>query len=350
MAQYLRILSIDGGGIRGILPGQIMVALEQKLQTKSGNPDARIADYFDLVAGTSTGGILTCLYLCPDEANSSRPRFSASEAVDLYLKYGGEIFKYDLARKLETMDGVREEKYPSAPIEKILQTYFKDLKLSQLLKPCLITSYNISARSTHFFTQHDAKQDPAYDYLLWEAARSTSAAPTYFEPMLAHSLTGMAYPLVDGGVFANNPAMCAYAEARMQFKREDSSKNVTAMDMFMVSVGTGSTKKSYPYEKAKKWGELGWIEPIIDILMSGASDTIDFQLKQIFDAIDSTENYIRISPEIGAASSEMDDASPKNLQALKAAGTASAQKYDAELERIAGFLVKSSASGNGAQA
>ncbi len=341
MTQLLRILSIDGGGIRGILPGQIMVALEQKLQTKSGNANARVADYFDLVAGTSTGGILTCLYLCPDDNNPARPRFSASEAVDLYLKFGGTIFKNDLLNKFKTLDGVSEEKYPAAPMENILKTYFKDIKLSQLLRPCLITSYDISARTTHFFTQHDAVQNPAYDYLLWETARSTSAAPTYFEPALAHSLTGVTYPLVDGGVFANNPAMCAYAEARQQFKRLDGSKNVTAIDMFMVSIGTGSTKKSYPYDKAKKWGELGWVEPIIDILMSGASDTIDFQLKEIFDASDSNENYIRISPEIGGANSEMDDASAKNLQALKDAGTASAKKYDAELERIADFLVKS---------
>ena len=77
-SKFFRILSIDGGGIRGLIPAQVLTVLETKLQKASGNPDARIADYFDLVAGTSTGGILTCIYLCPDEATGrARPRGGA---------------------------------------------------------------------------------------------------------------------------------------------------------------------------------------------------------------------------------------------------------------------------------
>ena len=74
-----KILSIDGGGIRGLIPGQVLVALEKKLQQKTNDPDARIASYFDFFAGTSTGGILTCLLLCPDENNPQKPKFSAEE-------------------------------------------------------------------------------------------------------------------------------------------------------------------------------------------------------------------------------------------------------------------------------
>lgn len=341
MADLLRILSIDGGGIRGVLPGQVMIYLEKKIQERSGNPDARVSDYFELFAGTSTGGILTCLYLFPDEKNPSRPKYTASQAVDLYLKNGGEIFREELRHKIISLGGLTEEKYPADSIEKLLKEYFKDVKLNQLLKPCLITSYNINKRSTHFFTQHDACCDEAYNYRVWEVARSTSAAPTYFEPARAHAMNGVSYPLVDGGVFANNPAMCAYAEARQQFKRMDGSKNVTASDMFMLSIGTGSMKRSYEYEKAKGWGALGWIQPVLDIMMSGASDTVDFQLKQIFDAIDSSNNYVRIDPLLGEADTEMDNASDKNLQALKEAGIATTEKYKAELDRVADFLVKS---------
>ncbi|WP_332956228.1 patatin-like phospholipase family protein [Microcoleus sp. AR_TQ3_B6] len=69
------MFSLYGGGIRGIIAGQVVVRIESKPQQKSGNPDARIADYFDLIAGTSAGGILTCIYLCPDAQNPSRPRW-----------------------------------------------------------------------------------------------------------------------------------------------------------------------------------------------------------------------------------------------------------------------------------
>lgn len=339
MTNLLRILSIDGGGIRGVLPGQVMVALEKKLQVRSGNPEARIADFFDLFAGTSTGGILTCLYLFPDEKDATRSKYTAQQAVDLYLQHGGEIFKEELRHKIISMGGLTEEKYPADSIEKLLKQFFKNVKLNQLVKPCIITSYNIHDRSTHFFTQHDACCNEAYNYLVWEVARSTSAAPTYFEPSRAHAMNGVSYPLVDGGVFANNPALCAYAEARQQFKRMDGSKNVTALDMFMLSIGTGSTKRSYDYDKAKGWGALGWIQPVLDIMMSGASETVDFQLKQIFDAIDKSQNYVRINPLLGEADTEMDNASEKNLQALKEAGIATAEQYDDELNRVADFLV-----------
>jgi uncharacterized protein len=316
MSKLLRILSIDGGGIRGILPGQVLISLEHKLQQKSNNQDARIADYFDLLAGTSTGGILTCLYLCPDKNNPLRPAFSAKQAVDLYLKNGSSIFQNTFIHKITSVNGLNEEKYPSSVIEELLRSYFNDVKLSQLLKPCIIPSYNIHKRSTHFFTQHDAKVKEGYDFYVREVTRATSAAPTYFEPARVHSLTGVSYPLVDGGVFANNPALCAYAEARQQFKRSDSSKNVTAMDMFMFSIGTGTTKRSYDYNKAIGWGAMGWIQPVLDIMMSGVSDTVDFQLKQIFDAIDKNQNYIRIDPEMGDSDTEMDNASPENLKSF----------------------------------
>lgn len=334
MNSPFRILSIDGGGIRGILPGQILVELEMKLQHFSGDPDKRLADYFDMIAGTSTGGILTCLYLYPDEKKPSRPLFTATDAVNLYLENGGGIFKESTIR----IDGLRQEKYPVAAIETLLKKYFKNTRLSELLKPCLITSYNIYARSTHFFAQHDAKQKKAHDFYLHDVARGTSAAPTYFEPAAVTSLSGITYPVVDGGVFASNPALCAYAEAREKFKP---SKKGERMDMFMLSIGTGSKKESYAYDKAKGWGKLGWVKPVLDIMLSGASETVDFQLKHVFDAIDCGDNYYRINPDIGRASIEMDDASEGNLKALKEAGIAAALKYDQELNDIAAYLVES---------
>src|SRR3954471_2747681 len=106
----MRILSIDGGGIRGIIPGQVLVALEQKLQRLSGKPELRIADAFDLIAGTSTGGILTCLYLCPDE-KTGKPKFTAAAAVDLYLQNGDNIFDVSVWKALGSVGGIADEKY-----------------------------------------------------------------------------------------------------------------------------------------------------------------------------------------------------------------------------------------------
>ena len=120
MAELMRILSIDGGGIRGIIPGQILVALEEKLKKHDAN--ARIGDYFDFVAGTSTGGILTCLYLCPEAKNAKRPRFSAEEAVELYLERGDEIFDVSLRQRIRSVGGLADEKYSAAELKKLSRT------------------------------------------------------------------------------------------------------------------------------------------------------------------------------------------------------------------------------------
>ena len=333
-----RILSIDGGGIRGVIPGQILVVLEQKLQSKTGNPNARIADFFDLIAGTSTGGILTCLYLAPEEPTgilASKPRFSAQEAVELYLERGDDVFDASVWHKIKSGTGMLDEKYPAAGLEELLVDYLNDLRLSQLINPCLITSYDIKRRRAHFFTQHDAKLRDAKDFLVREVARATSAAPTYFEVARVKSLTRVTYPLIDGGVFANNPALCAYAEAR-QFPTQP-----TAKDMVVLSLGTGVVKKAYEYKLAKDWGLLQWVKPVLDIMMSGVSETVDFQLQQIFDAAGKPGNYLRVEPELGNASPEMDDVSRENLDALREAGQSAAEKQDEELDKLVDLLTAS---------
>jgi uncharacterized protein len=332
------ILSIDGGGIRGILPGQMLVALEDRLQKRSGNPDARIADYFDLMAGTSTGGILVSLLLCPGE--NGRPRFTAKEAVDLYLLHGSKIFVRPFIENLTNPWGMNDPKYPAKHIEALLKEYFGNTKLSELLRPCIITSYNIETRAPHFFTQHDARSREGYDFPLRDVARATSAAPTYFEPALAKSTTGVSYPLVDGGVFANNPALCAYAEARQIFaSMQKTGKTAVASDMLMVSMGTGTIEKPYKYDAAKEWGMISWVQPILDIMMSASAETIDFQIDKMFDAAGVRGQYFRLMPDLDRASEEMDLVDEENLELLRQAGIHAAEINGVKLDTIAEKLI-----------
>ena len=331
-----RILSIDGGGIRGIIPGQILVILEEKLKARTGNDNVRIADYFDLIAGTSTGGILTCAYLTPGENSPGqelRPKFNASQVVDLYLNRGGEIFSVPFSHKLRTMGGVLDEMYPVSHLEKALDDYFGNTRLSELLKPCLITSYDIKRRQGHFFTQHDAIKRKGWDYTVKEVARATSAAPTYFECSDIKSVSEVSYPLIDGGVFVNNPTLCAFAEVYNEYK-------TAPANMAILSLGTGYSKKEYDYDKAKDWGMIQWVKPLIDIMMSGVSEVVDFQLRQIFDAVGAQNQYLRINTELPIdVSPDMDDASPKNLQALKELGTYTAQNFDTQLDAFVELIV-----------
>lgn len=331
-----KVLSIDGGGIRGIIPGQVLVALEKKLQHKSGNPDARIGDYFDFIAGTSTGGILACIYLCPALEDPKKVRFSAQDAVNIYFKNGHKIFDLNFWKRIQSGNGILDEKYDAYPLESILESYFKDLKLSQLLKPCLIPAYDIDRRAAHFFAQHDYRiKGDGKDFLVRDVCRATSAAPTYFETALIQSCSGVSYPLVDGGVFANNPSLCAYSEIR------NAIDNPTAEDMFIVSLGTGSQYTRYQHKNAKNWGAIGWVKPVIDVMMAGASDTTDYHLMKIFSAVKHSHHYIRIQPSnLRDASLQLDNASPSNLNALMEVGIETAQNCATELDRIVEVLLE----------
>lgn len=347
MSNYTRILSIDGGGVRGIIPGQILVVLEEKLKRRINNPDAKIADFFDLIAGTSTGGILTCLYLCPEAKGSTKPRFSAKDAVDLYLKRGSEIFSAPLWKKIQSGGGVLDEKYPSDPIERVAKEYFQDTKMSELVKPCLVTAYDVEARKACFFTQHDARQcGDSADFFVRDIARSTSAAPTFFEAAKIQSLSGETYPLIDGAVFANNPTLCAYAEARTKLQRkptpeEPAKGNPTAKDMVVLSLGTGDIQRPYNYQQVKDWGQIQWVRPIIDMIMTGVAETVDFQMKQVFRTIQNPNQYLRINPVVPASSpmSQMDNSSEKNLVELRQLGNDTASKNSKALDEFIEFLL-----------
>lgn len=343
MKKRITILSIDGGGIRGILPGVVLTYLESRLIEKEGS-DARLSDYFDLMAGTSTGGILTCLYVTPDA--NGRPKFTAAEALDLYLKHGENIFSIPLGRRIINWFGLFEAKYPVKNLEKILLEKLKNIKLSQALKPCLITAYEIFQRKTVFFNQVDTRKGTTSDYLMRDIARSTSAAPTYFKPALIESTFGAPLYLIDGGMFANNPSMCAYAEARtMKFseilKREDKPDYPNASEMIMISIGTGSHGDSYRYNKARKWGVIGWLKPLIDILMSGNSETVHYELIQLFGSIDpaNRENYYRLELTVETAENAMDLASKANMHALEEAGKTFVTNHADLLDKIVEVLI-----------
>lgn len=339
------ILSIDGGGIRGIMPGVILEYIESELRRIEGG-EVRIADYFDLVAGTSTGGILAGLYLLADENNPTRPKYNASEAVNLYFLNGPKIFDINIWRRLDSLVGLSDEKYDASNFEKSLQQYFGDSLLSDLLKPSLITAYDIEKRKAIFFTSKRAKETPIKNFKMRDVVRATSSAPTYFEPPLIYSQEGTSYALIDGGVFANNPALCAYAEARkINFNHVGKTIHPCCEDMLIISMGSGARsmarKRPYLYKKYKDAGKLKWIPAIIDIMMSGNSETVDYQLMQIFDTLapEDKADYHRLDPDIGLASPKMDDAKPANMEALRQAGKAFIVENKDELDVIISKLI-----------
>jgi len=312
----IRVLAIDGGGIRGIIPAQILVRVEEILKEISRDEFAKISDYFDLIAGTSTGGILTALILAP------YPDYSAKDMVKLYEEHGEAIFTRSAITRTIDRGALFNPLYQHDAIEQILDDYLGELKISELKRPCLIPTYNIETGMATFISSLRIFQEPKYDHLVKDVLRATTAAPTYFAPTSKQKDA-----FIDGGMFANNPALCAYVEAT-KFPSEP-----RVQDIMILSLGTGSINRHYPYHLARRWGRLNWIRPALEIYSSAASQTVDHQLEMIFMNKDREENYLRIEPDLKkfSVSSAMDDASPKNIKGLVEVGAKMCEEYDDKL-------------------
>jgi patatin-like phospholipase/acyl hydrolase len=317
----VRVLSIDGGGIRGIIPAIVLAAIEQR----TGRP---VATLFDLMAGTSTGGILAAALARPGDDGS--PRFAARELIGLYEAEGPEIFDRSLAKQVRSVGGLIDERYDAGGLERALERYLGEARLSESLTGVFITAYDIEARAAFFFRSSRASNDPADDYTLASAARATAAAPTYFEPARVTDVAGRATrALIDGGVFATNPAMCAFAEVA-RAGREDE------LDL-VVSLGTGSHTDALRYDDVRSWGSLEWARPIIDVVFDGVADTVDFQLAQLLD----DGRYVRLQTPLESASDALDDASERNIAALRREGELLVQRRSADIDALCAELVRS---------
>lgn len=326
----VRILALDGGGIRGVIPATIMKYVEDELIRISGNENARIADYFDLIAGTSTGGILTCIYLTPGrEDQKASTMYTAGEALDFYVKEGYNIFNGSKLSNWKRVWGLANAtQFSPSYLESLFAKRFGDLRMSQLTKPCLITTYDMKTHSSFFFTsdEPDTKQR---EFFVRDVARSTSAAPTYFPPaMISNLITQKGMINIDGGVFANNPAMCAYAEARTTRFPDRGIDFPSADDMLILSIGTGGGGFTLPnLQKSKKWGVISWAKSVPDIMMDGSVDTVAFQMDKIFGTLDKVDDqmcFLRIDvpkdKDVRKYAADMSDASPENIQLLMEAG------------------------------
>jgi uncharacterized protein len=305
VADVFKVLSIDGGGIRGIIPAMVLAEIEERTGKS-------IAETFDLIAGTSTGGILALGLAMPGDGG--RPKYTASELIELYEDEGTSIF----SGRAGTIRNVFEERYPSAGVEGVLDRYFGDARLKDALSTVFVTSYEIELRAPFFFRNERAKVDADYDFPMREVARATSAAPTYFEPAKVEARGPVEYyALVDGGVFANNPAMCAYVEASSILK-ERGSASTDEPTILVVSLGTGQLTDRLTYEEVARWGLVRWARPLIDVVFDGESDTVDFQLKQLLPrGEEGLRRYYRFQTELVEVSDAMDDVTPNNMRDLK---------------------------------
>lgn len=332
----ITILSIDGGGIRGIIPGTILGFLESQLQELDGE-DARLADYFDVIAGTSTGGLVTAMLTCPNEKN--RPLFAAEDIKDFYLTNCPNIFPQPgcplFSRATKVIKALSGPKYDGKFLHKVVRDRLGETRLHQTLTNVVIPTFDVMHLQPAIFSSYQVKKKPTLDALLSDICIATSAAPTYLPAHYFKIQTDNGdvreYNLIDGGVAANNPTLVAMGEVSKEIIKGNPdffpTKPMDYGKFLVISLGTGSRKdeKRYNAKQSAKWGILGWLTsggstPLVDVFTQASGDMVDLHLSVVFEALHS-DKYLRIQDDglIGDVSS-VDIATENNLNELVKVG------------------------------
>ncbi|KAG6737382.1 hypothetical protein POTOM_058899 [Populus tomentosa] len=384
---------IDGGGVRGIVPSVVLTALEAKLQKLDvDNKDARIADYFDFVAGTSTGGLMTAMLTTPNA--EKRPTYAAKDIVKFYLDKSQLIFPRttvqdeddelfdDEAAIKSVLDEARNQiqqynnemrnifvdpiisalrfllkwgllpSFISKKLRGLLSPRYDGVKLHEIIKEevgqklfsdaltnVIIPTFDIKLFKPVIFSSLKAKREKSTDGIA-DVCIGTSAAPYYFPPY--YFKTNVDFNLADGGLAANNPSLLAVCEV-MKEQKMDGRK------LLILSLGTGAADQSdrYVVGDPSKWGLLRWLwysenngSPLIDILTTAPDEMISTYISTIFQYCGWEDNYYRLQAEMKLSEAKMDDASKENLNNLLKIGEDLAAKHDPELEALAQKLIK----------
>ncbi|MFW5826587.1 MAG: patatin-like phospholipase family protein [Alkalispirochaeta sp.] len=334
------ILSIDGGGVRGLIPALIVEDILRRvrfMRNRTGRSGAVAPhDLFDIFAGTSTGALLTLGLTLPNP-------YSSSQIVDVYRRRSRVIFPVTRFASVLAMRQAFADKYDHLPLEIVLSELFGDARLSQLRSNVIVAAYNTDDRGPFFFKHYGSqatRRRPAVqkaaaeneDFYVRDVARATTAAPTYFAPAQVTSLAGNTYSLVDGGLVANNPALSAYVEARKLYR--DARRYV------IVSIGTGRSGRRFRHDEIKRWGYLDWVSPLHGVpLMSmtwdGQSESVAHALKSL-----PRVEYFRFNADLGQVSEEMDDAREDNLQRVESLARRIRLDHSRELHRLARLIYR----------
>jgi predicted acylesterase/phospholipase RssA len=360
-AEPMRVLALDGGGIRGVIPATIVAYLEDQAQCPA-------ADLFDLIVGTSTGGILSLGLTVPDAAGD--PKFSGRDLAALYVDHGRRIFQpwgpIDLeakaedfvAARLADLEGSRSKrllddvegkpvpwwkgifhpKYTAHGLEAFLKTQLgEDARLSGPVAKTHVAanSFDLGRKGLQMFRSWEAQRSSAHDFPMWAVGRATSAAPTFFPPAAITSIDGKTtLSCIDGAVAVNDPVLVGYAEGR--HLQRALAGSATSAPILVVSVGTGvPPDQAIRYDEVEDAGILGWfVNGLMDVLIDGPNAAAN----RLAETILPDGSFYRFQTPLSgpgfAADSAMDDCSEDNLAALQKAAEYLIRERQADLRQV----------------
>ncbi|MGB5593936.1 MAG: patatin-like phospholipase family protein [Crocosphaera sp.] len=312
--KQFKILSLDGGGVRGMISATILKEIEYQLEVycqKNNQPTVKLHDYFDVVAGTSTGSIL---------AAGIAAKISADQLIQFYQdnaetifnkgtrqgrKWGQvlELIPQNLSHQFGLYPNQNGQGLAKVLPEKLINEQGQPLKLNEISKPILfIPAYDTYSRNTTWFASNRVEDQDCWfkDIEVWQLCVASAAAPTFFPAYPLPFTDGKQLPHVDGGVSANNPSLSAIAHILDTELKEigGSLGNIS-----VLSIGTGNTTQVFTYEKIKKWGLLGVISHVADIFLNPGSQNTEAICKQFLRSVATPDhcNYLRLNFDLNKA-------------------------------------------------
>ncbi|KAJ3704980.1 hypothetical protein LUZ61_008685 [Rhynchospora tenuis] len=326
--KIVTVLSIDGGGVRGIIPAKILEFLENELR-KIDEEETSLADYFVLMAGTSTGGLMATMLAAPGD--DGKPLFSAKQIVEFYKEHSPKIFPSIWCGFWGFVRSMFGPRYDGKYLRHIIREKLKEKRISETLTRVVIPTFDIKLLQPTIFSTTEGRNKPIKDALLSDICISTSAAPTFFP---AYNFTiedaPRGFHLVDGGVAANNPTMLAVNHVRRKIilDKDPKVKAVDYAKLKVLSLGTGSAAIEANYEapQVAKWGMFRWFysngsSPLMETFNQASSDMVDIHVSALFQELDHQDNYFRIQDDsLSGTTTSLDVSSKENLEALEKIG------------------------------
>ncbi len=322
-----KILSIDGGGIRGIIPLKVLEYIENKTK----QPMHKLFNY---MGGTSTGGIIALGLNC--KAPETGKIYEAKELLKFYTQDANRIFVKNKSKLFDphTWGGKwRQSLYTAEGIEEFLKAKFgADTMMMDLQGDGFVSVYAYDLESNQ-----PRRFDNEFDDVtkVWQAARATSAAPTFFPAAKLRTPVGdgtenVGY-YIDGGVYINNPALNLLIQARRGGELDDKQ--------ILVSIGTGDYRTSQVSKENS--GALGWAQAIVGVSMAGVSTEIDSALRDLLTSVQigGDNQYYRFQKEF-PSEEPMDDISEKNIKDLQEMGKELVEENKDKLDQLCDELTK----------
>jgi predicted acylesterase/phospholipase RssA len=274
----VKLLTLDAGSIRVLFQLMILAEIEKRLAKP-------IPHLFQMIAGSGSGAIAAAALAMPD--SSGKPLFSCRMLSEEFKRLTSQIFA---ARRRSSLWGFLGPRYSDKVLETALSQVFKHERLKNAVTDVLIPSYDIERRMPVLFSSRRARLIPlAYDFALSDCVRGAIANPFWFHPALLPATPERPRSvLIDGSLISANPAMTAYVDARRAYPN--------ARRIVCVSLGSGQQSSSYEYEKAKSWGMIRWLAPVFDVTLTGTSELVHLQMREMLPDEGGCKSYFRFNP------------------------------------------------------